>query len=345
MVLFVFSLSAVRLGRALSLAVFIALGAASLNAPAQADALLPPDLRRLMEVVLEDGTPDRVAQTAKLAAQVAPGSEPEILALVAAQAPDMAPEVAEALGLRKRTALAAVEAAREGGEALAGPAALEAQTPRFFSFEGWDGTIALGVSATTGNSRQQEGALDLSLRRAHRRVSYELTALADLASADGAATRERYAAGFQLSYDISDRWFAFAGFDGEKDRFTGFDYRTSLTPGIGYRIINRDKALWRVQGGPTARLEQPEDSTARTSVGAAAESLFRWESENGVTVENESDVIATRTTTLSNRIRFGFPIYKALSLALSNEVRYEFQPPAGAENLDTTSRASIAYSF
>ncbi|MGF1456537.1 MAG: YdiY family protein [Alphaproteobacteria bacterium] len=331
----------------LVLAVLMAMAVSAGPGPRQAFAAsgLSPDLRRMVELALENGALDVVTATVKLAAKAAPGTETEILAIVAARAPDLAPAVGFSLGLRERTAEAAVIAAEQGSVVEATDAALEAQRPRFFSFEGWSGTVALGISATTGNSRQREGSVDVSVQRTQGTVSYELTLLADLADASGEATRERYAGSFQLNRDLSDRLFLFGGVEAEQDRFTGFDYRAAFTPGVGYRVVNQEKKLWRVQGGPTVRLEEPQDASARTSVGASVESLFRWTSEGGVTLENESDAIATRTTTVSNRVRLGFPLLESLSLALSNEVRYDFSPPADAESLDTTTRASIAYSF
>ncbi len=307
---------------------------------------LSPQLERMLELAATEGTVDVVTATVKMAIEAAPEREAEILTIVATTNPELAEPVAEALGLRDRVVDVAKAAVAEQDAEAAATAIREAQIPRFFSFEGWKGRVALGISSTTGNSEQTEGSLDARVERRQGTWFYELYGLVDLANADGTATRERYEAQFQLNKDFTERFFAFGRLLGVVDRFTGFDYRSSLTSGIGYHAIKRERVDWRVQAGPTVRLEEPEDAVAQTSVGGSLGSRFRWLiQEDGAVFLNNSEAIATETTTLTNLASFQVPLYKSISLGLSNEVRYEFNPPVDAENLDTTTRVSIGYTF
>ncbi len=312
---------------------------------AQTGPRLTPDVRRMVELAA-DGPVDALAVTARIAAQALPGTEPEIMAIVARQAPQAAPDVAFALGLRPRTAPAAVAAAQaEASQAAIEETVTEAQVPRFWSFEGWEGSAALGSSRSTGNTEEVSVSADLDANRSHGPWSYELALKAELEGANGERTKQRFEGGVQVNRDFSERFYTFLTAHYENDRFSGFDYRVLLSPGMGYRAFTRDDLAWRLEAGPSVRFDHADDSNLRAEPGARLSSQFRWLPVKRLTLTNDTEAVISEGATLRNVAAAEAQIYGAFSLRLSYDVRYNFDPPVDTDSLDTTTKASLVYSF
>ncbi len=313
---------------------------------AAADPLLSEAVQNQLVLALEDGRSDLISMTVKLAAAAIPGSEAEILALAARTKPEHAATVAVALGLRPRSAEMAVAQARVNVSAAEMAAEIEEdQKPRFFSFEGWDGRFAVGTAASTGNTRETDLSASLDASRNHGKLSYELALIYEFAKSDGERTRDRYSADLQTNYAITDRLYIYSALQGERDEFDGFDYRATAAPGLGYWAVKREKISLRFETGPAVRFEEPEEGTGQVSVGGIASSRFKWTPQDGLIIQNDSRVIATENTTLRNLASITVPVYANLSLQLSNEVRYDLNPPQDTEALDTSTRATVAIIF
>ncbi len=306
---------------------------------------LPDDIRRMIELAAEMSAEQTVA-TAKLAAKAAPGHEMEILAVVAAKAPEHAAPVAEALGLRDRTAQAAVQAAQQAATAKQiAEAAKAKERPRFWSFEGWDGSFSLGAARSTGNTDEASFAAQLKAARAHEKWSYELDLKLDMEATNGETTQQRFDSSFQVNRAIHDRLYAFGTVKYEDDAFSGFEYRGLVSSGLGWFAVKKPKVTWRLQAGPSARFDRIDGGDLETSVGGLAESLFTWKPKEKVIIENKTEAVLGQLATIQNITSVQAPVFDQFAIRLSYDVRYNFDPPADTEELDTITRASVVYTF
>ena len=66
-------------------------------------------------------------------------------------------------------------------------------------------------------------------------------------------TSEQYLAAYEPNLVLSDRLFAFALAQYERDRFQGFSARYSVSGGLGYEIIDTETMSLSAQAGPEWR--------------------------------------------------------------------------------------------
>ena len=104
-------------------------------------------LRLMIERAVTKDEGAHLVSTVQLAADVVPGSEPQILAIVTRLAPERVTDVALALGLD-------LPEADAPAVAVAAPATA-VPPPSFFSPSTWSGRIELGGSLNTGNTDEE----------------------------------------------------------------------------------------------------------------------------------------------------------------------------------------------
>jgi len=319
--------------------------AVSLGIPASpALADVPSDIAAMVRLAAQDDDAAALPVTLRLAAKAAPGEEAALLAIVAETAPARAGDAAAALGLRPRTAEAAVAAAGGQDTQETAAAVTEAQEPRVLSFEGWRGKARLGGSRSTGNTEEETLAAGIDVARQHGRWSYEFDLALDIQTDEGETTKNRFEAGAKANYAISERLYSFALTDYVDDDFDGFEYRVTAGAGLGWRILTGERAQWRVEAGPGVQIDEPELGDGDISFAGLFNSRFSLRLGEA-TFRNDTDVTVADGTTVKNITALEMPVWESLSGILSYEVRYRSDAPPGTEDTDTVTKASLAYTF
>lgn len=106
----------------------------------------------------------------------------------------------------------------------------------------WKGSMELGVLVTSGNSKATNinGKLNVTQDMEHWRNTYNLESL--YTDSDEETTAERYRGAVQGDYKFNDKEFWYVRGAYEKDRFSGYDYQSSVSTGYGNRF-------WQVEDG------------------------------------------------------------------------------------------------
>ena len=104
-------------------------------------------------------------------------------------------------------------------------------TSQAFAESDWKGNAELGVVLTSGNTETQStnGKLNFTNERERWRHYLGLEALNIQDKTQ--TTAERYTAKGKSHYKFSEKDYAFGELSAEHDRFSGYDYRTSLVLG------------------------------------------------------------------------------------------------------------------
>lgn len=294
----------------------------SLAVPAVAAAEpIPAGVASMIEAASKD--PAKLKVVADIAKQTNPASAAEIDARVA--------EIA-----------AAAEAARV--EKLSSQAFLE----------GWTGQGEAGGFVSTGNAEESGLALGLGLTKESLKWRHRVNAIADYRETDGVKTKERYFAGYEGNYKISDRLYAVGALSWEKDVFAGIDRRFSESLGLGYRVIDQKTLHLDVDASVAARQTEwvrpavaiPGEDYSESTIGGRVGGRLVWDinentslSEVAVAYFDGNGQSLESTTALTTRLT------GSLAARASFNVRYESDPPFGREQTDTTTRASLVYSF
>lgn len=290
--------------------------------PSPAAIALPPPARKMLEAAIENGDAAAIASVAKLARKLYPDGVTQIDALVA----EYEAKVAEAKA----------NAARARAEALANAAFLD----------NWKGEVELGASRSTGNTDSTGIYGAVKLTKEGLRWRHQITSRADFQRTNGITTTDRFAGAWQPNYKVDDRFYAYGLGQYEHDRLLGYDTRITAGAGVGYSIVKRPGLRIGVEGGPAIRYTDFVTSDARTTVAGRASFNMKWNitptlvfgQDAAVYLESRNNN-AVATTTLDTKL------IGALKARFSYNLTYERDAPTGRDSLDTTSRATLVYSF
>lgn len=275
---------------------------------------MPPAVRAMVEKAIESGDKGKADAVVSVAKEMHPESSAEIDAIVA-------------------DAAAEQEAARQKQLAESG------------FFDNWKGSGQIGGSIASGNSDTVTATAGLTLNKEGLKWRHEITALADLQRNDGESSQERYALGYQIDRNLSERLYVLGTLGWERNAVSGLRSRFTESVGLGYKIIVQPRMSWRVEGGPALRqakfLDRDENGLAfrvSSDFGWDINSKTRLTQVTSAYLESGSSSIISTTAITAG-------LSGALSARLSFNAQYESDPPLGNTHTDTVTRATLVYGF
>lgn len=213
-------------------------------------------------------------------------------------------------------------------------------------FDLWTGRAELGGYRTAGNSDTLGLVAVLDATREGLNWRHKFHAQADYTENAGITTREHYLASYEPNYKFDDQLYVYGAGQYEADRFLGYYDRVSTSVGAGYSAIKTPTIKLDLELGPAFRHTYFTDGTSQGSPAARGTVDFRWKLRSGLTLSQTGSAYAQRyNSTVSGTTAVNAKLIGPLSAQLSYYVQYESEPPAGSETTDTTSRASLVYSF
>ena len=296
--------------------------ALALAMPAAAHAELPDPVRAMIDAAIESGDEDAVRTVIDLARTTNPDDGAALDAILASYETDLA------------SAQAAQAAAEERAIRTAG------------LFDNWSGRGELGAFNSTGNSSNTGVTASLGLTREGINWRHKLRGRADFQRSNGITTREQFLAAYEPNLILSDRLFAFALAQYERDRFQGFSARYSVSGGLGYEVIDTENMSLSVQAGPAYRRTERTNGITDTNLAGLASADFDWQiSENIALTQDASVFIQSGSSTYISDTGLQAGIADNVKVRLSYTVEHDTDPPLGAESTDTLSRITIIYDF
>ncbi len=123
--------------------------------------------------------------------------------------------------------------------------------------------------------------------------------------------------------------------------------------GAGFRIANSEQLQWSVQAGPGYRWYEPFGTDDRVEeVAASLSSNVLYQFSPGVSVTNDTDVIASEAnTSVLNDLALNVGLSEALSLRTSLLTEYQSDPGFDLdtgderESTDNTLGVAVVYNF
>ena len=293
-----------------------------ISLPSAAQAQLPDPVRDMIDAAIATGDEQTVRTVIGIARQTNPDEAAALDAILSDFEADLALAEAEQ------------EAAREE----------EIRTAGLFS--NWSGKGELGFFNSTGNAENTGLTASFSLVRQGINWRHKLRGRADYQESNGVTTREQFLAAYEPNLQISDRLFAFALAQYERDRFQGFSARYSLSGGLGANVIVEDDMTLSVQAGPAYRRTELIGGETLTNLAGNASLDFDWQIADMLTfTQDASAFVQSGSSTFISDSGLQASIASDVSVRLSYTVEYDTEPPLGAENTDTLSRITIVYDF
>jgi len=280
-----------------------------------AGAMIPENIRAMLDAAIESGNDGDVSTIVKYARAADPLSGDAVLAIAEQWRAD-------------RTA------------------AREAVIRQASFLNLWSGRAELGGFVTTGNSETAGGSVVLDANREGLQWRHKFHAQADYQESLGTTTREHYLVSYEPNYKFDERAYVYGQVQYEADRFLGYTDRFSASSGFGYSAIKSPAVQLDLEVGPGYRHTSFTDDTVQSSITGRGSVDLRWRLLPGLSVSQNAVAVAQRfNSTVSGTTAVTAKLLGPLSAQLSYYFQYESMPPAGRETTDTISRASLVYSF
>jgi putative salt-induced outer membrane protein len=214
----------------------------------------------------------------------------------------------------------------------------------------WKGSLGLAYLGTSGNSDTSSFGLDFSTERRPTPWGLTVTGKFNRNDDSGTLTAERYALAGRARRALGDRWEVFGGLSGEKDIFAGYDLLFMAEVGATYKALTGPKHHLSFDAGITWTDENRIEPNPDVSyMGAVLGGNYEWKISDTSSFTQlltfYPNFDETSDWRLSSVTGLQTAVNSWLAVKLGYEVRYRNQPIGDNEKTDTTSSASVVFTF
>lgn len=210
----------------------------------------------------------------------------------------------------------------------------------------WKGQIELGAFRGTGNTSNFGFTGGVKLARKGIDWEHSIELRADYQKDAGNITREQYFAAYQPRYTLRDGFFIYGRTQFERDRIQGYEGRTTLSSGFGYRAIAKKRMTLSLEAGPAIRRTIFVNAPNATTWSGLGSLDFAWIISPTLRfTQTASAYVGSDNNTFTSLTGLEAGMARGLKAKLSYAVEHETSPPAGALKTDTISRFSLVYGF
>lgn len=123
-------------------------------------------------------------------------------------------------------------------------------------FEGWDGSVDVGLSGATGNTENFNIRVGIDAKKEKEKSVWLFDLSYYRATEDGNETDDRWDVNLRYDYKLDiPKWILFAKGRYEYDEYKAWLQRISLHGGVGYEFVKNDKMTLIGRAGAGAYLE------------------------------------------------------------------------------------------
>lgn len=214
--------------------------------------------------------------------------------------------------------------------------------------QGFRGTLSFTGVATAGNTETTDVGIGGRFTLGQGVINHTFGLAVEYGEAENVRDRNRVLGIYDLSYDLSDRFYVFGLARGEYDEFASRNEVDAFAGvGPGFRILNQPDLAWRVQAGPGVRYtEEIGDGDTETELAGILSSRFYYQVTNDMFVTNDTDVLHSNADTLvSNEIALNTRIAGPISGRVGLRTDYSTDPAEGQKSTDNRLTVGVVYSF
>ena len=216
----------------------------------------------------------------------------------------------------------------------------------------WDGEIALGYLASSGNTDSSSATFEFRARYTINAWQHQLAGRAFGSSDDNGTTAENYRLGWKSSYDFTETDFMYGRLDWNKNRFSGYPQQAFAIVGYGRRVLNSEKFVLNLEiGGGYADQKKYIDQAARTTKNEDGFVLrpsgdFTWNFSETARFEQLLSISAADANTFWESIsRVRAQLVGQVALGLSYTIQANSDVAPGVKKKDSFTAITLDYSF
>ena len=209
----------------------------------------------------------------------------------------------------------------------------------------WTGKGELGASFASGNSENESVNAALGIGVTLDRWTHKLGFAGNYGSDGRVTTAQRWEVRGQSNYDITGRAYWFGAGRYEDDRFSAYDFQSTVATGLGYKLIDSERTKLWVQGGPGYRYAEFNE-TGESEDGVIFRGDLGFDHQlTGTTKIVERFLVETgsENTYLQNDLGLEVTIEGSLGLRVGYQVRHNTETPPGIDKTDTLTTVSLIY--
>ncbi len=215
----------------------------------------------------------------------------------------------------------------------------------------WSGNTELGFIQTTGNSSTQSfnGKFNLVRDQQPLKTAFKFEALTS--EENGDVSKEKHLSEFKIDFSLNEYDYLTSLISYEDDRFSGYQYQSTLSLSYGYRAWNDDQGKLDLEIGPGYRrnaLEAPNDQGKKVeeeAVGRLGLNLEVKLSDNALFTEvinvegGDSNIVYKSDMGLQSKL------IGSLAMKINYQVKHTEEVPEDTEHTDSTIGFTLVYDF
>ncbi len=217
----------------------------------------------------------------------------------------------------------------------------------------WKTHIELSYVVTSGNTDTQTFASKAEVKKEEQVNRYYIKFEGLYAKNNGSETANKWNLNGRWERTISERMFGFLTANYLADKFSGYDYRLSLGPGLGYDIIKNEKHQLKGLATLSYYYDKfaPGSTDSSDSYAAGDFALnYRWQIQQNLKFKFDGDYLVSFSDTdkyfVNAEAGIESKINGHVSLGVSYKVAYQNQlPSSGLKHTDTTFLTSLVVDF
>ena len=213
----------------------------------------------------------------------------------------------------------------------------------------WRGSIEFGFVDSNGNNEETTVKGRAEIYRETEQWQSMLLFNTSASQTDGINTAEKYFLANRLSYKYCEQNSLYGYHSYEDDRFSGFDYITTLSMGYGRTLLASDTMQWNTEIGPGYRYSNIADQTEGEDSEEAILRIatdYQWKFSANSTFSQDFDIETGNDNTISSsRTALEVKVIGEVAIVWSYSIKYKEQVPAGTRHADTETAVTVSYSF
>ncbi len=212
--------------------------------------------------------------------------------------------------------------------------------------QGWSGSLSLGLSATEGNTDKADLVVAGRLRYGSGPWNHTWGFTIEGAEDNNVRNKEEAFASYDVNRYITENAYIFGVGTVRYDGFSTNKWDSFLSVGPGYRIINTDSTVWRVQAGPGVRYIEDQRGNDSTEFSGITFSCLYQKINDMAFLSNDTDVLFSDNDTLVvNDLGVTFKLSKSLATRTSLRTEWNSAPLPGRDDTDTSLNVSLVVAF
>jgi putative salt-induced outer membrane protein YdiY len=215
--------------------------------------------------------------------------------------------------------------------------------------KGWDRSVALGVTVTSGNTDSTMFNGGVQAQRAWEKDEWRLGAEGAYGKVEGDLSVAKARGYEQYKRVFKERWYGTVVGEVLHDALADLAYRISIGPGLGYYFIKSDLTKLSAEVGPSLVAEKYEGEGMETYCALRLGERFERKLSDSAKVWQSLEVLPQvndwQNFTALAEIGAEAALNKTLSIRLVAQDRYNNQPAAGKKSNDFALIGSLVYKF